>query len=159
MFLFSFKPFSYNNPNIVTDTTKPITGPVYSGFKLTTNTTTDYSTIDYTNSNNITDITDTNEFLSVFYSPKYEGFIQALSATATAGGSIDVGLVTNVTPALATKFNIKRKSATIFKISTKINNIKFNLCYTPTLGVFLSNDIDYDIESVWAVSFYIENPS
>lgn len=159
MFLFSFKPFSYNNPNIVTDTTNPITDPVYSGYKLTTNPTLDYSTIDYTNANNITDITATNEFTSVFYSPKYEGFIQALAATATPGGSIDVGLVTNVTPALATKFTIKRKSATIFKISTTINNNKFNLCYTSDLGVFLNNDIDYDVESVWAVSFYIENPS
>lgn len=156
MFLFSLKPFLYNNGNLISDQNSTIISPTYSGKKLIINKTSDNSAIDYTNSNNTQDITDALDKTSVFYSPTSAGFIHALSTSPNAGGRIDVALVTNVAPADASKFKIIKKSDTIFTVTTVLNGTNYALCCDKNDDVFLSNDILMGEAIIWNISFYIE---
>lgn len=156
MFLFSLKPFSYNNGNLIANKASLITSTQYQGYNLSINKTSDNSIIDYTNANNTNDITESGGPLSVFYNPNSAGFIHALSSQPNAGGRIDVGLVQNIAPDQASQFRINKRSDTIFTVTTTISGTNYALCCDKNDNIFLSNDILMGDAIIWHISFYIE---
>lgn len=156
MFIFSLKPKSYQNEYLSAISTSPLTSGTYTGFKLTAKTTADNNhNIDFTNANSIQDLSGTLQKTSVFYNPGLGGFIHALSSTAT-NGIIGLGLVTNVTPIQATKFEIVKIDENTGNIYTTIDNIEYALAHDEDSdSVYLQSGVRNPSNKKWTINFLI----
>ncbi len=156
MFIFSLKPKSYQNQYLAGNPTSPLTTGTYTGYNLTANAIIDNNNnIDFTNANSIQDLSGTTPKTSVLYNPGAGGFIQALSVTAT-NGTINLGLVTNVTPIQATKFEIVKIDENTCNIYTTIDNTEYALAHDEDTDlVYLQSGVRNPSNKKWTINFLI----